>query len=720
MPRVSQKPVNVFNKGLITEAGELTFPEGASVDELNCALLRDGSRRRRLALKYETDYTTDASATLADGEVSSVDIWENVAGISGLNFFVIQLNDMLHFYVEADTLSTNKKSFTLDLSTYARPGSLGAGLEKVRITSVLGVMVVASPEVSTFYVEYDEAGDSISATEISFRVRDFEWLGDRSDYEFPLATAGVSDERKYDTQNSSWGSELGSAALTSYIASQAKWPSLNLPWFSGKDASDNFSVGEFLKFESGSSLIGNGYYVYDLYNFDRSSQSGLSLSAYDYTETSRFRAIISFNSRVFYSGLTGKNGSNVYFSRIIKQLSDLGECLQVNDPTSETFNDLLADDGGVINIPDAHNIQHLHTIGTNLFVFAENGVWVIRGVDDSFSATSYFVGKVTNVGIKYTSSFVVSDANTPYWWSELGIYTLVPGQDGFSFTAQNISRPTIQEFYDGISGSSRGQVVAAYDGVNSRVVWMYPSESETIDGKLTKALWLDEAIGAFYPWEIGDGASGEYVVAPFFLKGTAASSVEYDVVDSSGNLVVDSSGNQVIVQRRTQVYGAVSIKLLVRTGTSDRVSFAEFTGTDFLDWGITEYSSYVEGPYDFTGDLTTKKSNIYITTFFKTTETGMTEAGDGSFSLDRPSSCLVTTYWDYKITPSQSAQEVYRLKELPIFDGGGDLNYPTTVVTSRLRLRGRGRSFRIRFESTGANDFHLLGYDVLTQSKGSL
>ena len=46
MPRVSQKPVNVFNKGLITEAGELTFPEGASVDELNCALLRDGSRVR--------------------------------------------------------------------------------------------------------------------------------------------------------------------------------------------------------------------------------------------------------------------------------------------------------------------------------------------------------------------------------------------------------------------------------------------------------------------------------------------------------------------------------------------------------------------------------------------------------------------------------------------------------------------------------------------------
>ena len=41
--RASQKPTVQFNKGLVTEAGELTFPEGASVDELNCSLERDGS-----------------------------------------------------------------------------------------------------------------------------------------------------------------------------------------------------------------------------------------------------------------------------------------------------------------------------------------------------------------------------------------------------------------------------------------------------------------------------------------------------------------------------------------------------------------------------------------------------------------------------------------------------------------------------------------------------
>ena len=51
--RLSQKVVNTFIKGLITEAGELTFPEDASIDELNCLLERDGSRRRRLAVEVE-------------------------------------------------------------------------------------------------------------------------------------------------------------------------------------------------------------------------------------------------------------------------------------------------------------------------------------------------------------------------------------------------------------------------------------------------------------------------------------------------------------------------------------------------------------------------------------------------------------------------------------------------------------------------------------------
>ena len=55
MPSQSKQEqvVNTFVKGLVTEAGEMTFPENASVDELNCDLRRDGTRRRRLVLRQK-------------------------------------------------------------------------------------------------------------------------------------------------------------------------------------------------------------------------------------------------------------------------------------------------------------------------------------------------------------------------------------------------------------------------------------------------------------------------------------------------------------------------------------------------------------------------------------------------------------------------------------------------------------------------------------------
>ena len=95
--RYSQATVNNFVKGLITEAGELTFPEGASVDELNCDLRKDGSRRRRLGVAFETSYT-DSSFSLTDTSLVHTGEWTNAGGISGKEFLVVQNDSTLYFY----------------------------------------------------------------------------------------------------------------------------------------------------------------------------------------------------------------------------------------------------------------------------------------------------------------------------------------------------------------------------------------------------------------------------------------------------------------------------------------------------------------------------------------------------------------------------------------------------------------------------------------------
>src|SRR6056297_2188440 len=702
-----QKPTVVFNKGLITERGELTFPEGASVDELNMSLERDGSRRRRLGLEYESGFQLGPSHT--EGSNTSAHVWENVGGVSGLTFTVIQNAGTLHFYQESSgALSNNKKTFTVDLTAYARPSGFGASSAKVQTATIEGILIVASSEINTIKITYDDSTDTVSVEEVEFKIRDFEFQGPVDDYQEDSASATVSAGREYDTKNAGWKGTKGAAALSAYISSQSAYPPLSLPWYSGKNADGNFSVAEYLKIFSGTSLIAVGSYILDLYNQDREAASGVA--GLDYTETSRFKTVATYAGRVFYSGMANKYSNKVFFSRLLFQTERLGDCFQINDPTSEDFSDLLDTDGGVIDVQGAYNIQRLQVLGPFLIVFAENGVWTINGVDNVFRATEYAVNKITEVGLAYEGSFV-SAQGRPYWWSDSGIHTLVSGENG-ELVEQNLSISTIQTFWGEINADKKAQVTGVYDEFNQRVSWLYPDDSETTDYKKNNILFFDEQLAAFYPWRVSDATAEQYMLEPIYVKGKLTGQVSFDVIDSEGNLVVDSNGDQVVVSRDARSYTSSQLTFLVRD-TTGQLTFAVFTDIGFLDWGSANYTSFAESGYNFLGDLALRKNLIYATIHMSVTEEGVTGNDSVGYEYIRPSSCLVSSYWDFKTTVSDTKQQAYRLKKLGIPESAGAFDYPFTVTTSRLRIRGRGRSMRMRFESEQGKDFHLLGYDII-------
>ena len=136
MPQsINEKVVNTFVKGLITEAGELTFPPDASIDESNCLLERDGSRRRRLAVEYETD-AANSTFGLTDTQVFTTTLWTNVAGQAGLTFLTVQAGSVLYFYNTAtQPYSAQQKSFTVNLASFEFSGSAGASTVKVQTSS---------------------------------------------------------------------------------------------------------------------------------------------------------------------------------------------------------------------------------------------------------------------------------------------------------------------------------------------------------------------------------------------------------------------------------------------------------------------------------------------------------------------------------------------------------------------------------------------------------
>lgn len=711
MPQsLSQKAVNTFVKGLITERTELTFPPDASVDELNCDLRRDGSRRRRLAAKVE-DSRVLSSFTVSTSTRFHTGKWENVGGQSGLEFLVLQVGSTLRFYNKSDLpYSSHEIAETVNLATYEVSGGVGAANANCQFASINGALVVSSPAINTIYIQRDNTTGTLTTTQITFRIRDFEWLGDKSTYTTEVATGSASTERKYDTANAGWSGTKGSAALSTYGA----YPPLTLPWYSGKDSSGNFSKTEWQNIFSGTSLIGNGTYILDFFNKDRSAASGIAGIPAD-IETSRFKSVEAFAGRIFYAGLeSAKNSGVILFSRQIETLSELGECFQVNDPTSEDISDLLDTDGGVVRIPDAVNIKYLYAFGANLFIFADNGVWSINGVDNVFRATEYSLRRVSYTGMLTAESFAEAEG-VPFWWSKTGIHTLQFDEVSGNPTEQNISIPTIQTFWDNIGSNARSLVQATYDRLNKKIYWAYPNANETNVNKLNNFLILDIPLGAFYPWKVSDEASStDYIMGLAVYSGYGSDELVLDVVLPNGDDVIQDADDVVSTQFSDFATGDPSVVLLIRDGATGKLTMGTFSGDDFLDWSTTNYSSFAEAGYDFISDFVRQKNSPYIVTYMRVTEEGWSATLSG-YEPIRPSSLFVSAYWDFSNSPSSASQQAYRYKQTPIVNPGDltEFGYPDTVISSRLKLRGRGRSVRLRFESEQGKDFVLLGYGVI-------
>lgn len=713
MPQsLTQKQVNTFTGGLITEASELTFPDNASVDELNCSLERDGTRRRRKAVVLEDNAVTDGPV-ISEGSIFHTTTWYNVAGQPNLEFIVVQMGSSLYFYEKSkDPLSGQRVPIgtVLGLLTlYTANNNYSPSEEKIQVTSINGMLILASPAIKTLRLTYDPVAVSISITTVSFKERDFDWQGStyelENQYTAETGSSSVSSQRIYDTKNSGWVGEYGNAALNTYNSGGSGYPALTHPWYSGKDSNGSFNKTEWKKVYQGSTLTTNGHFILDVFNKVR---SGLTTE----TEPNRFRTVASFGGRVFYAGIdSAKNGGKIYFSKIVKSNTELGHCYQSNDPTSEEISDLLDTDGGVVRISEAHNIRMLHVFGASVLVFAENGVWSISGVDDVFRATEFSISKVSSVGLINENSFVVA-GNTPIWWSKTGIYTLQISETSSQPEARNISLASIQTLWNKIPNEKKAQVFVEYDEINQKVFWFYPDAEEEIDYKYNNVLVLDVNLQAFYPWKVSDGTAGHYIIGSSYFSGLGSTATETQVVNGA-DTVVNGSDTVVSTMYRDFLQGDSEIKLLVRSGVDGKLTVAHFSGDSYLDWGTGDYSSFAEAGYDFMGDMTTFKNAPYVTTYMRVTEDGYTYNGIG-YEFINPSSCKMSVSWNLTKANSKP-REIYKLKNVPVVDPDdlGSINYPTDTVVTKSKIRGRGRSMKLRFESTAGKDFHLVGYEVI-------
>jgi hypothetical protein len=721
MQNKSLTPVNNFVKGLITEAGIMTFPEGASIDELNCTLERTEVRSRRRGFAQEvggglSSYTKPDNASIAHRE-----IWKDVGGVANLDFLVAQIGSTLHFYdLSRVPISAGYKSFTVNLNTFSANNQFVVSRERIQLSGIQGIAVITHPGCNTFYIEYNADTDSITTGVINFEVRDFDWQCNCSAYYAEITNPTLG--RTYDTYNTGWTADLvlayqggsvpsnvsaGNTEDASKVATtlgpDKKYPALTHAWFSGKDSNDNFSLSAWRKVAVQTGLIGNGRFILNFFNKDRKAKVGVNLP--NEVETARFRTCVGFAGRMFYAGLdSNKNGGRILFTQIVQNSRDLGKCHQAADPTSEIDPDLADNDGGVILIPEARNIKRLFVYNSFLIVFAQNGVWTINGVDGVFKATEYSVSKRSEVGLDSEASLVSADGN-PLWWSLEGIHTMQPSQDGFNLQEQNISLGTIQTFFDNISRTAKAGTTCAFDRTNKIVLWAYPNDDETIGGKVNNFLLLDLSLQAFYPWKVLDNnPDTSYIMLPFYTNGAGVERVDTQV--TLNGIDVTSNGEDVtttliLPNEATQP----GFTFMYKDGGTDNVGFGQFYSRNFLDFGNVDYTSFAEAGYNFQGSVNLRGNAPYITTILQKTETSFVNN-----DYDFPSSCLMSVYWDERIAPATNRVQIYRLRFPAV---PPNFNYPYSAIITKNKVIGRGRLMRIRFDSETGKDFQLVGYEVM-------
>lgn len=745
---------NTFVKGLFTEASPLNFPEGASLDEDNMVLNSDGSRQRRRGLDFEDNYT-ELSTTVSTPPIGTVAysnfMWENVGGIAEKSLSVVQIgNELRLFDLDMATVSGGEiftKIFEglLDTQTFS-------------YATVDGLLVVATGAKEVTVLEYKSG--SITETSQILYIRDLFGLEDVADginlkelSNIEIRPTELPNAHLYNLRNQTFAlprvfanTETLNDPINSFFSINSTYPSnadTVIPYLHSdpNDADnrtiDRFFPDELVKNPPGTSRAPIGYFIIDAMErgVSRASEEvklreryslSYDLGPIPIDTTPGGPSVVSeFAGRIWYGGFSaevnegdGKSprmSSYLLFSRLIEDSSDINKCYQSGDPTTNITPDIIDTDGGFIRVDGAFGIQKMVSAGNSLVVVAANGVWRIYGGNDSgFSSTSYVVSKISENGSRGKGSILVVE-NTVIFWGEDGIYHVKSNEFG-DWVAENITKQTIQSLYDGISLDQKGSAQGGYDKFERKVRWVYNNNAHGTED--SRELVFDVNLGAFYTNTIKPIGETNFpkVVSPIEVQ-------PYKLDTEYSSSLPNSSGSPSITRQLMYI-------IVTATSPTMKFSFGAYNNEKYKDYYSfndegTDAEAYLVTGYLTAGDTQRNKQVPYLTCHFRRTETGFEVGETGDFVPLNQSSCIVQARWDWADSERSNRWtdpfQVYRYKRHYVpTDVTDTYDYGQNVITSKSKVRGKGKAFSLKFSTEPEKDMHLYGWSMIIGVTGNV
>ena len=768
MPQVqANKEYNTFVRGMITESGPLTYPENASIDEANFTLLTNGYRKKRLGIDIESNQALQSFSDSYGGNNTGLAIntyvWKNADSSDGsFEILVVQIGKRVRFYNLNPSVGTVQEAYVNGVDYFTIDDADETQQMQFVSTSV-GLVVVFGGDYC-YLLKYLPDNDYITKTIFSILTRDIWGVDDQYDVNY-RAPSVLDREWLYNKGNQGWMKRNNlndNPYLFHYLLD---YPSNADAPASGIDTTDEntFKPDLVLKALKTNKNAPKGYYIIDLFrrglsryttfinsdeannqtysllnNYGDSSWRDVSYSgARNYgvhskcyqgaifgTGSTNQTLLVTLNDdttnggltcaeahggRVFYGGFYGsitqgyttspEIGSYIAYSQILDDSTKIGKCYQEGDPTSVDDFDLLETDGGLIKLSGCGTVHQLVSMGNSLYVFASNGIWTIEGKDgNSFSPTDFVINKVSNVGVDNKNSIVLVK-EAIFFWNKAGIHILGKDETCLNTQVVNLVKNTIRTYFVGLSSQAKSHCKGSFNEHTNTVSWTYKDtgtdEASQYGYLHDTQLVFDLDLKAFYKYDFA----------------------------------YDTGLNQISVYGTfTNKNGREYYLTTVPEVGSYKWAFSYLKDTTFRDWLICAerttsassrgYSAYLFTGFEILDDSQRQKQLNYITTHMERTETGFQDV-DGDLLPINDSECWLTVHWDYhegtfhtdkKIT---EPVQIYRLGRDYIASGDTDsFDYKKTVITTKNKIRGRGRSAQLLFRSPPDKNCILYGWGI--------
>lgn len=668
---------------------------------------------------------------------------------------------------------------------------------KLSVTTAMGKLFYAHPQLGIGYITFSEDSSTFFNFKYVLEIRDTLLWETGSEGIDGIEHRGgryISPIAEYNLRNSGWGDKPTKCTQLPYEYKVHntefapipyykyefrtehgldRWPKLSELYHMSKSGGGNnveqinaFNPNQFKNDYTGNTVPPLGKYIvrtdqfyrtgYKLNGDSHSSMAEKSNSAYPRGCRERYDLTESPSKIAFYAGRLWYAGngtytsqqffdsyqtkeidarSTIYYSQTLQNnLENSTKCYQQNDPTAETINQVLATDGGTLSFKEIGRIEELVTLGSFLYVVADNGIWRISGKDyNSFSADSYSIEKVSNVGVLSTRG-VTSSEEILFALTEVGILAIASQGATGPATVTNLTENKINTFYKQFSKKVLKNVRVSYDFREKKLVILaaLPGQEEVTDSfyrnKPNTVLFYDMELGFFYKYSFTPPEDAEFIVSDLFLtEGSVTVTTRDYMVDSLDERYTDSSGEDYWIPGTSSFVETLKRLGLFVVNPSDSLDILTFTGDidyedDFGYGAPIDYSSNMSVGFDSIGSLIAdKKQAPYVLSYLERpykidafgnkTYGGFVAISADEVGLEIDASCQLRHSWDHKTLSSLS--ELFRYNRSYTPAGANDpFNYGQDVIKTKNRIRGKGTSLNLEIVSPAGKACFLEGIAI--------